>query len=416
MKVALVSRGCSFSWGGAEMVTASLARALNEAGHEVTVFVERVERVERVEGAAEAGAAKVDKGAGEGGEARGLKVVKVPTVGLTSTLKRLSFQRNLSALLARAKAGVVDGVPYDVTLGLCQYFPLDVYRASGGVHAHWMRLRYGSGLLRLLRYVASPVHLVMAWFEQRLAEPGNCRFIITNSKLVKGHMHSYYNLPDDRVRVVYNGVDHARFNPELKKYRHEVRRSLGLDEDRIVALFVSNNWKRKGLATIIKALHSIKGIDGPDDLSVVVVGRGNERPFRAMAERLGLDKEALVFAGVQKNVERFYGAADFFVLPTQYDPCSNACMEAMACALPVVTTLANGASEFITDGESGYLLQEWDDHKALGEIFVRLKDKGLREEVGKKASEAMAEYSWERTTGETIKLCDEAVIAKRLSL
>ena len=418
MKLALVSRGYSLSWGGAEMVTASLARAFKEAGHEVTVFVERVER-------------GPDSGLSNDNN-NGIRVEKVPTIGITSTLKRLSFQRNLRALLARADAET-PGVPaFDVVLGLCQYFPLDVYRASGGVHAHWMRLRYESGPLRALKYVTSPVHLVMAWIERRLAQGGNCRSIITNSRLVKTHVIEYLGAPEENVHVVYNGVDHARFNPEVKRHRREVRNSLGIDEGRTVALFVSNNWKRKGLETIIRALPGI------DNLSVVVVGRGSERPFRAMAERLGLGREALVFAGVQKDIERFYGASDFFVLPTRYDPCSNACMEAMACALAVITTESNGASEFIADGENGLILRDPADHETLRGFFLRLMQNDISKTIGEKtigektvgektvgektvgektmgekASYAMKDRTWERTAEETLKLCEAAFDEKR---
>jgi len=55
---------------------------------------------------------------------------------------------------------------------------------------------------------------------------------------------------------------------------------------------------------------------------------------------------------------RLYAAADVFILPTIYDPFSNACLEALACGLPVITTKSNGFSEIVTDGVHGSIIDE----------------------------------------------------------
>ncbi|MBI5560483.1 MAG: glycosyltransferase family 4 protein [Deltaproteobacteria bacterium] len=376
MKVALVGRGFSLSRGGAERVAVEIARALKEAGCKVDVYVAR---------------------AGDGGPG-GVKVTTVPTAGAFSALRLLSFNRNIRDILLRER--------YDCVLGLTQFFPLDIYRAGGGVYAHWMRLRYKNPAARLFKYITSPVHLVMRWLEKKIMEPGNHRLIIANSMLVKGHLMECFGLTEDYVRVVYNGVDHGLFNPGLKRYREDVRRRFGIPRDSHVALFVSNNWKRKGLETLINALA------GVPSTTAVVIGRGNKKRFLRLAQRRGVREGALIFAGPTENVERFYGAADFFVLPTRYDPCSNVCMEAMASGLPVITTRANGASEFIVEGENGYLLREWDDHAALARLFSVLRDGPAREAMGKKAHEKMRGFTWERTTQETLALCEALLKGK----
>ena len=66
------------------------------------------------------------------------------------------------------------------------------------------------------------------------------------------------------------------------------------------------------------------------------------------------------FAGSQKDVTRWYGAADCFVLPTLYDPFPNAALEAMASGLPVITTSQCGAAEFVEEGVGGTVCEAGD--------------------------------------------------------
>ncbi|VAV83224.1 hypothetical protein MNBD_DELTA01-1469 [hydrothermal vent metagenome] len=369
MKIALVGRGFSTSWGGAERVGVNLATSLKEAGHSVTLYSARADQ-----------------------SVAGLPVTKVETSGFSSALKILGFNKNVGKLLGSAGQ--------DVIFGLTQIYPLDIYRAGGGVYAHWMRLRYPSFYQRLLKYIFAPVHPAMLRLEKKIMAPGNCRYVITNSELVKGHMESYFGVPPEKIRVIYNGIDHSVFNPELRKHRRGVRERLGIGQQDVVALFVSNNWKRKGLGTIVRAMARAPY------LKVLVVGRGSTALQNAAVKRMGMGGGNLFFAGASQNVEEYYGAADFFVLPTRYDPCSNACLEAMASGLPVITTTENGASEFIKEGRNGFILDRWNDDDKLTEFFMRLKVSGERKRMGRAAAAAVKELTIENCTSQIIELCE----------
>lgn len=376
MKIALVTRGFSLSWGGAERSAVNISEALKKAGHEVDVYASRIG----------------DEDFG------GIKAKKIPTVKFSSALRLLSFHRNVGKMLSANH--------YDVVFGLCQFFPLDIYWAGGGVHRHWMRLRYENGLVRAIKYVTSPVHLVMDWLERRIMGLRSGRFVITNSHLVKRQMIEYFGLAPEEVRPVYNGVDHALFNPEVNRFRDEVRRELGIKSESTVAIYVSNNWKRKGLETIIRAMADLQRI------TLIVAGRGKKARFLRLMDELGVRRERVVFAGQRDDIAKLYGAADFYVLPTWYDPCSNSTQEAMACGLPVITTESNGAVEFVAHGKNGYVLRQCDDYKGLREFFAALKDEKLRLELGARAHQTMKDYTWERTTKEMLDVCN-AVIDKR---
>lgn len=370
MKIALVGRGFSTSWGGAERVGVNLAKSLKAAGHGVALYSARADP-------------SVD----------GIAVTQVETSGFSSALKILGFSKKVGQLLSAGDQ--------DIIFGLTQIYPLDIYRAGGGVYAHWMRMRYPSFYQRLLKFIFAPVHPAMLRLEKKIMAPGNCRYVITNSKLVKGHMESFFDVPSDKIRVIYNGIDHSVFNPQLRgKYRQSVRERLGLGPQDVVALFVSNNWKRKGFGTIIRAMEKAPY------LKVLVVGRGSTALQNAAVKKMGLGGGNLFFAGASQKVEEYYGAADFFVLPTRYDPCSNACLEAMASGLPVITTTENGASEFITEGRNGFVLDYWNDDDKLAELFMRFKGSGERKRMGRAAAAAVKDLTIERCTSQIIELCE----------
>ncbi len=76
-----------------------------------------------------------------------------------------------------------------------------------------------------------------------------------------------------------------------------------------------------------------------------------------------------------------YGAADIFLLPTIYDPFSNACLEALAAGLPVVTTRANGFSEIIQTGVHGTVLDDPRNIDAICEALLLWSDGARREQA-----------------------------------
>ena len=88
---------------------------------------------------------------------------------------------------------------------------------------------------------------------------------------------------------------------------------------------------------------------------LVVVGKGSPSDFKGLLKKHQL-RERVTFVPYTDKVADYYRAASVFVLPTQYDPFSNACLEALACGCPVVTTESNGAAEIIRHEETGFIL------------------------------------------------------------
>ncbi len=171
----------------------------------------------------------------------------------------------------------------------------------------------------------------------------------------------------EKIDVVYNGVpiEALRRGGET---RAKIRETLGLKSDDVAVLFAGSGWERKGLRFAIEAIEKSR-----KEMRLLVAGRGDERKFGSARVQ---------FLGVVQDMPALYGAADIFLLPTIYDPFSNACLEALAAGLPVITTRANGFSEIMETGVHGTVLDDPQNADAICEALLFWSDSARREQAG----------------------------------
>jgi len=248
----------------------------------------------------------------------------------------------------------------DVLFSLERVWSCDVYRAGDGVHRAWLdrRRKFELPLKRFVRTLGSK-HRDLLRLEQSLLSGGNAGRVIVASQMVKDEIVYVYQYPKDKIDIVRNGVplEKFRFDPEL---REKSREELNLKPDQTALLFAGSSWERKGLLFAIEAAALSRDLK----MRLLVAGRGSARPYRT--KRLGFWREEPVqFLGEVADMLPLYAAADIFILPTTYDPFSNACLEAFACGLPVITTRSNGFSEIIENGVHGSIVDQAADLLAL---------------------------------------------------
>ena len=360
MKLAFIKKKFSLH-GGAERYLQTLIRHLKKEGHEIHIF------------------------ANQWSEETDVTFHKVAVLPLSSFLSVVTFNRNAGTAL-RGAQGFDHVISFERTT--CQ----DIYRAGEGCHAEWLAVRSKfEPFYKRLSFRINPLHLSLLAIEKRLFS--RTKLIVANSNMVKSQVMNHYGVPRSRIAVVYNGVDLERFSPENRgRWRRTVRADLGVSEGAKLILFVGSGFARKGLGTLLRAL-PLAG----EDVVAVVVGRGDAEKYRALAERGGASGRVF-FVGPREQIERFYSAADLFVLPTLYDPFSNAALEAMASGLPVITTKNNGVAELIENGREGYALDDPGNAQDLSDkIYLSLEN---LDGMGKKAREKAEQFPIERAARE----------------
>jgi len=204
---------------------------------------------------------------------------------------------------------------------------------------------------------------------------------------------------NERVRVIPNGVDTARFTPLLSG--KEVREMHGL-EGKVVALFVGalTQWHAyKGVDDLIAAF-KVASAQNPD-MRLLVVGRGSLLPsFQRLVSTLSLEGK-VIFAGEVSDelLPYYYAACDFAVLPSKdrSEGFGLVLLEAMASGKPVIGSTVGGITDVIRPGETG-LLVDPNGPKSLVDAILRLSsDPELRERMGRGARAHAEKHDWSAT-------------------
>lgn len=109
------------------------------------------------------------------------------------------------------------------------------------------------------------------------------------------------------------------------------------------------------------------------------------------------------------KLKKYYCAADYFVLPTRYDPWGLVVNEAMACGLPVITTYQCGSgTELVKEGQNGYLYDA-EDVGVLRDRMIKLcRDAELRKNMGNKSLNVIADYTIEKMVDRYLEILEEA--------
>jgi UDP-glucose:(heptosyl)LPS alpha-1,3-glucosyltransferase len=322
------------------------------------------------------------------------KIHRVSNIRKPSFLSNVSFALNTGRFLKRQSFDCIlsfERIPFKKI----PYSPNSIYRAGDGCHREWLKRRKrAESFLKRLSFSLNPHHLTLLYLEKRCLF--SCKSIIANSKIVKKDIMRHYSVPDEKIEVVYNGVDLQRFQPVGERQKAELKNFLGIKEDKVI-LFVGTDFKRKGLSTLLRAC-SLLGID---NMKLIIVGKTYIQHYSSLARKLGLEKKVFFSRG-DKEIEKFYLIADVFILPTIYDPFSNATLEAMASGLPVITTSSNGASELIEDGIEGFVINNPLDIKAFAEkIPIALSQ---AKDMGKKARIKAGYYPIEKAVDGIIRV------------
>lgn len=360
MNIGLIKRSFRLH-GGRERQISYLIEGLLAQGHAVHLFSEQLPPTERLDG---------------------LTYHTVPALPIPRAFRVLGFALRVRSALRRAELPLVQS--FERTLGQ------HIYRAGEGVHREWLwrKRRSLSALGRAWSHLSLFDRVTLALERRALC---GTPMIVTIAQRGQHDIRQHYGVLPGRMQTIYNGVDGDRFNVEVRRRFRETQRTVwGVSPAEVVLLSVGSGFHRKGLDRTIEALAQLQR-RGFTHVRLVVVGKGHVRPYRYLARRAGV-ADLVRFDGQRDDVERCYAGADLFVLPTRYEPFGNACLEAMACGLPVLTTAASGAAELLRDGLNGRVLGDMSSPETLADTLQGLLPAEPRLAMGEAAQHTAGEY------------------------
>ncbi|MEI6714658.1 MAG: glycosyltransferase family 4 protein [Verrucomicrobiota bacterium] len=284
---------------------------------------------------------------------------------------------------------LVQSNAFDVVAGFGVQSPDDSVLWVQSVHATWWEQcqsrRRGIGRLR---QQWNPFHKVVLRLERRMFEERKYRRIIALTPAVKNDLQRFYNVPHNDVEILPNGFRGAEFNQTLReRFRVGLRTRLQIPANAWVVLFVANEWERKGLLPLMEAI--ARGCE--KDVYLVVAGRLPKRLLGIHADRLGIGKRVR-FVGGAEPVNQWFGMADAFVLPTLYEAWGMVVIEALACGVPVLTSVDAGAAVAVSPGRNGWLLRSPQDPDEVMAGLQKLRN-GVSCEAPAIAA-SVSQYEW----------------------
>jgi UDP-glucose:(heptosyl)LPS alpha-1,3-glucosyltransferase len=382
MNIGLVINQLDPRAGGVEQWTCQFARSLSESGHEVHVVAERFSA-----------------------EAQNLNIVCHPLPGARS---RIEFAEQAERTLR--------SLPLDIVHDTGAGWHCDVFQPHGGARA----ASFEQNLLLMPRWrrpwkrrLASALPRYREFNQlSRRQYANDGRTVLALSQMVACDLEQFHGVRPDRIRIVYNGVDTDRFSPDREpEYRQAVRRQLKL-WDEVLLLIVAHNFELKGVPTLLKAMGRLTAQGKRFHLAIA--GGKKLKPYRRMAEACGA-ASAVTFLGPVDDPVPYYAAADIYVQPTFYDPCSLVVLEALASGLPVITSRYNGAGELLTSGREGYVVDDPSDVDELLDCLDRLADPSARVRSGHHARRLALDHTWEHNTQEIVSLYRQIAPGYRLA-
>lgn len=193
---------------------------------------------------------------------------------------------------------------------------------------------------------------------------------------------------DGRSDVVYDGV--AISDPIADGARSELRRSLGLADDRVVVALTGQVAEVKGIWEYLDAARLL--VEKGANATFAVLGddlKGHGALRRAMEERVSALSlsDHFRFLGFRPDAPRLIPAFDIVTVPSHIEPLGNATLEAMAAGRPVVGSRVGGIPEMVVDGETGVLVPAQDPQALAAALEPLITSPALRDRLGRAARE-----------------------------
>jgi len=269
------------------------------------------------------------------------------------------------------------------------------------VHSHlYLASRYASPIARLARVpgVLETAHIEENWrigWRKHLAllDGIASRFaneIIAVSHAVKRFYVEVKRVPAEKIVVVHNGIDIARFDPDEARDVGALRNGLGIGPDEKVACIVGRLDDQKGHRFLLEAGKAV--FESVPNARFVFAGRG---PLEDSLKKLASDltiAERVVFAGFRSDVANIYALSDVVVLPSLFEGLPLTVAEALAMRRPVVATSVSGTPEILLDGQTGFLVPSQEPVPLAKALISLLNNPELSRDFGQRGREHVCEH------------------------
>lgn len=229
--------------------------------------------------------------------------------------------------------------------------------------------------------------------------------IITISEFSKNEIIKYLKYPEDRIDIIYPGVNHNNYY--VKRDKNPLKR-FHIPENTKTVLYVGSEMPRQNIPFLLNGFSELKKI--LPDVKLLKIGNpqwtGARKELLELTEKLNLQND-VIFVGYvkEKELARWYNAADLFVYPCLYTGWSLPCLEAMACGTPVITSNVSVLPEVV--GDAGVTIDPYSVNELTEAMYDVLIQNDFRESLIQKGLQRVKLFNWSKAAEDTLKVYEK---------
>ena len=232
--------------------------------------------------------------------------------------------------------------------------------------------------------------------------------IITVSKFLKRELVAKYFVEENKIRVIYNGVDTERFNPKVNG--DNIRKAYELGDSPVV-LYLGRLAPYKGVQFLIEAIPLVLREVPKAKFLIGGAIRYDTPDLWRLVKKLRI-KKATIFAGYVPDhvVPNFYACCDVFCYPSLWEGFGLTPAEAQACGKPVVAFNTCAIPEVVENNHTGLLVEPKNIEALADALISLLKDKERRVRMGLEARKRVLRlFSWDKAAEQTLQVYREVL-------
>jgi glycosyltransferase involved in cell wall biosynthesis len=320
-----------------------------------------------------------------------------------SALETYCIKNKIVHIALRKKSAVNPFTAKEIK-GICKKFTIDLMHAHDS-HAHTAAFLsaflFGNKTpLVLSRKVDFPLH--SGWLSKLKYNHHTIKKIICVSNKVKEVLDPY--ITDKSIlTIIYDGIDMSRF--ANVSHNQKLRNEFGISTSSILVGNIAAIAPHKDYYTFVDTVEIL--FKQRLDARYFIIGDGKEKAdIEAYIEKKGLQKQ-IIFTGFRNDVQSILPELDIFLMTSKTEGLGSSILDAYACKVPVVATVAGGIPEIVINKKTG-LLAEIQDPQGLAEnVLSILNNTELRDNLIRNATEYLKQFSKEKMGLETYKVYHE---------
>tara|TARA_B100001971_G_C18249454_1_gene576987 strand:+ start:363 stop:1499 length:1137 start_codon:yes stop_codon:yes gene_type:complete len=218
--------------------------------------------------------------------------------------------------------------------------------------------------------------------------------IITDCKFLKNLLISI-GISENKITIINNAVEISTVTADKS------------DTNNILTIGRLIPWK--GIDTLISIMPQVK--KQIPNAKLCIAGTGpEEENLKNLAQIKGLSDSVTFLGGLsdKKEKNKLYSSYNVFVLNTFYEGMSNTLLEAMASALPIVTTRSGGSTEFVNQ-DNGILVEYNNHYQLTRAIITLLSNKDRADNLGQNAQKSVSQFTWENLVNKNIAVIESLI-------